>query len=136
MANRTVTTIGGGQISNASALGAFIGGTPPDAPSGLDATAKSYDEIELTWTDNADDELGFSIERRRDSEDAFTRIAKVDADVTLYSDDPLKDDTTYHYRISAFNEAAESDYSNQATTTTDEGQFTWCFIQTLTGHVN
>ncbi len=127
----TATTIGTGEISNASALGAFIGATPPSSPSGLTATARSSDEIELSWTDNADDETGFKIERREDSETGFTQIAKADANATSFNDGSLRDTTTYHFRVRAFNEAADSAFSGEATATTEEGDFSWCYIQTL-----
>ncbi len=119
------------EIGNASALGAFIGGMQPTAPSGLEATEQSYDEIELTWTDNSDDESGFKIERREDSEEGFAQVAKVDADETTFNDDDLRGERTYHYRVRAFNEAADSDYATEASATTEEGRFSWCFIQTL-----
>ncbi|HXT20513.1 MAG TPA: hypothetical protein VN923_07170, partial [Thermoanaerobaculia bacterium] len=39
-------------------------GNPPAAPSGLVATPQSTTEVELVWTDNANDETGFRVERR------------------------------------------------------------------------
>lgn len=118
-------------LENAQALGAFIGGTPPSRPTGLNAEAESYNRIALTWTDNSSDELGFKIERRMNGDDAFIQIDKVDADETTYSDDDLEKDTTYDYRVRSYNEAADSDFSATATATTDEDQFTWCFVNVL-----
>jgi YVTN family beta-propeller protein len=119
-------------ISGAYGLGAFIGGTPPDAPSDLSAVQDGDDKIDLNWTDNSSDELGFKIERRPDTGDQYVQIGTADADDTTYTDGGLQDGTTYHYRVRAFNEAADSDYSASAGATTDEGQFSWCFIQSLT----
>ena len=119
-------------ISGAYGLGAFIGGLPPDAPSDLTATQNGDDKIDLSWTDNSGDELGFKIERRLDTGDRFVQIGTVDAGVTTYTSGGLLNGTTYQYRVRAYNEAADSSYSSSAGATTDEGDFSWCFIQTLT----
>ncbi|MDA8139161.1 MAG: fibronectin type III domain-containing protein [Desulfobacteraceae bacterium] len=121
-------------IQSPYALGAFIGGLPPDAPSDLKGTAKSYDTIDLSWTDNSSDELGFFLERREKGDSNYTVIATLDANVTTYSDEPLSGGITYEYRIRAFNECAESDYATASGTsaiTTQEGGFSWCFIGTM-----
>jgi YVTN family beta-propeller protein len=126
-----VTEIGVDEIDGAFALGAFIGGSPPAAPTDLDAVASSNDKIDLNWTDNASDESGFKIERRLDTEDRFVQIAKVDANVTTYSDTRLRGSTAYRYRIRAYTEAADSGYAVSGGATTDESRFSWCFIGTL-----
>ncbi len=131
MVDQSVAMVADGQISDAYGMGTFIGGTPPDAPSDLSAVENSYDKIDLSWTDNSGDESGFRIERRQDTEEPYTRIATVDADATTYTDIGLVDNTTYHYRVQAFNEAADSDYAVSAEATTAEGSFSWCFIGTL-----
>ncbi len=127
------TTTGTDEIHGAFALGAFIGGTPPDAPSNLEAEAVSYSRIELTWDSNGSttDITGFKIERRQEDETEFEQIAKVDDDQTTYEDSGLADHTIYEYRVRAFNQAADSDYSNVAEATTEEGSFSWCFIGTI-----
>lgn len=127
----TVEEIGAEEIKGGVGLGAFIGGTPPSAPSELEAETSGHSSIDLTWTDNASDESGFKIERRPDGEDRYTQVDKVSEDTTSYTDTGLDSDTTYTYRVRAYNEAADSDYSGTAEATTDEGPFSWCFIQTL-----
>jgi YVTN family beta-propeller protein len=129
--SQTVTEVGADRISGAYGLGAFIGGTPPAVPSGLSAVKNGNDEIDLTWTDNSSDELGFKIERRFDTETRYVQVATVGADVTFYSDNGLEAGKAYTYRLRAYNEAADSDYASSAGATTDEGKFSWCFIQTL-----
>ncbi|KKK50104.1 hypothetical protein LCGC14_3128360, partial [marine sediment metagenome] len=52
---------------------------PPAAPSGLSATAISKTEIDLSWTDNADNETGFKIERSKRVNTAFAQVATVGA---------------------------------------------------------
>ena len=125
------TELGAGSISGAYALGAFIGGAPPTAPSGLTAVANGADKIDLSWTDNAGDELGFKIERRLDTEARYVQVAKVGPDVTTYTDSALLGSTAYIYRVRAYNEAADSDYATSAGASTADEKFSWCFIQTL-----
>ena len=55
----------------------------PDAPSDLASNAVASNQIDVTWTDNSDNETGFTIERKTD--DDFTEIATVSADVNSYS---------------------------------------------------
>ena len=126
----TVTVVGSGELDGAFALGAFIGGTPPSAPTGLSAQEASSSRITLTWTDNASNEAGFKIERRKHSDSTFSQISKVAANTTTYEDSGLEGDTTYDYRIRAYTEAADSDYTATSSATTEAGSFSWCFIGT------
>src|SRR5438270_878894 len=54
-----------------------------DAPSNLTATAVSSSRINLAWTDNSNNEVGFRILRSLD-ESKFTQIATVGANSTTY----------------------------------------------------
>lgn len=76
-------------------------GTELAAPTDLTATPISTTEIDLAWTDNSMDELGFAIERSLDNV-TFVQIATVAADVTSYSDTGLTPATLYYYRVRAF----------------------------------
>jgi len=96
-------------------------GDPPSAPTGLVATAISSAGIDLSWNDTSDNESSFKIERSPDGAPlAFTPHDTVNADVTSYSDTGLDPLTTYWYRVSAFNDDGDSDYSNETSATTDE----------------
>ncbi len=88
----------------------------PAAPSDLGLSNEGMG-VELSWSDNSDNELGFSIERNRKVGEAiidgFTEIATVGRDSTSYTDEgPLLLSSVYIYR--AFNAAGYSDYSNEA----------------------
>ena len=96
----------------------LVGATPlPAAPSGLTATAASTSQINLTWTDNSTNETGFLIERSPDSV-TFTQGVSVVSNVTTYSDTGLVGGTTYYYRVRAYNDSVNSEFSNIATATT------------------
>ncbi len=83
----------------------------PAAPSNLTGEAVSVSQINLGWTDNANNEDVFKIERSLDGKN-FTEIATVGANVTGYSDGNLMRDTFYSYRVRAYNAAGYSAFSN------------------------
>lgn len=92
----------------------------PAAPSNLAATPGSTSHINLAWTDYADNETGFKIERCQGSGCSnFTQIAQVGPGVTAYSNTGLSSGTTYVYRVRAYNSVANSLYSNTASARTN-----------------
>jgi len=94
---------------------AVIPATKPTAPSNL--TAQSVlNRVQLTWTDNANNEDGFKIERKTGA-GAYAEIARTGANSTSYLDSAVTVGTAYTYRIAAYNAAGDSAYSNEATVT-------------------
>ena len=93
----------------------------PQAPSDLVATTASTETIMLNWTDNSGDELGFKVERSEVSGSGYQLIGEVAPGVTSYEDQGLNPSTTYFYRVRAFNEAGDSDYSEVASAQTQDG---------------
>lgn len=92
---------------------------PLKTPSDLKATALSDTEIELTWTDNSSSAEGFKIERKKSGDTVWVEIDE--AFDTSYNDFDAEPDTTYTYRVRAFNEAAgNSEYSNEASAKTEK----------------
>jgi transcriptional regulator CtsR len=92
-------------------------GPPPNAPNDLIATPISSSQINLTWQDNSDNEAGFKIERKTGT-GSYSQIATVGAGVTSYSNSRLSANTTYYYRVRAYNTVGNSDYSSEASATT------------------
>ena len=81
------------------------------AATALDAAAA---DLQLVWNDNTADEDGFEFERQAAGSDSYTRIASLASNVTTFTDAGLAPETTYCYRIRAFNAAGESLYSQSA----------------------
>ncbi|MGN6166043.1 MAG: fibronectin type III domain-containing protein [Flavisolibacter sp.] len=86
----------------------IINGQPPARPSNLSATTASYNRINLSWTDNSNNETGFEILRSTDRFSGFSAIVKTAPNVTTYKDTLPFPDTIYYYRIRAINQYGES----------------------------
>ena len=119
-----ITTDIDGQVRNASTpdIGAdeFAGLLQIFAPSNLTAVADTF-AILLNWNDNSSNELGFYIERKNGdslSVDPFVLIDSVGTDVVSYNDLGRTPNTTYTYRVQAYNMLGVSAYSNVITATT------------------
>jgi phosphodiesterase/alkaline phosphatase D-like protein len=97
---------------------------PPNPPTLLTATAVSSSQINLSWTDNSNNETGFKIEESPNDDQHFTQIDTVGANVTTYSRTGLSANTRYYYRVRAYNGNGNSSYSNEANA--------WTFLQTPT----
>lgn len=97
--------------------------TPPAAPSHLTAVVVSSQQIDLSWSDNSDNEYFFRIERSTDGE-SWSSIATVKANSTTYSSKGLSPLTTYYYRVRSENthDEGNSDYSAVASATTPDIQ--------------
>ena len=94
---------------------------PPAAPANLVANAASATQVNLTWTDNANNETGFRLERCTDANCTnFTALAQLAANATTYADTTAAANTTYRYRVFAFNLGGDSQPSNVASVTTPD----------------
>lgn len=89
----------------------------PATPSNLIGTAVTSTQINLTWTDNSTNETGFKIERKIGSGN-YAMVGTVSANVVTYSNTGLIPNTTYTYRVYAYNSVGTSTgYSNEVTIT-------------------
>ena len=101
---RAYNTAGDSGYSNTATAVTAAAPAVPIAPSNLTATAVSKSQINLAWTDNATNEDGFYIERCTGAGCTnFTQIATVGANVTGYQNTGLTANTTYRYRVHAYN---------------------------------
>ncbi len=102
---------------------ATFGALPPAAPSGLTATAFRFnnnnDRVTLTWTDNSNNETGFTIQRATNS--AFSAglvTSTVGANITTFTTGNVPRFTTFWFRVAATNASGASDWSNVVSVTT------------------
>ena len=108
-----------GSSSNTSTVSATTLPTAPTAPSGLSSTAISSVQINLAWTDNSSNEDGFYLDRALDS--GFSTeltSATMAADVTTASWAGLTANTTYYFRVRAYNTGGSSSNTSTVSATT------------------
>lgn len=92
----------------------------PIAPSHLIAHQTSLSTtIGLTWQDNSNNESGFTIQMKGPLDSAFHNKGHVGSNITSFVADNLHPNTTYSFRVYAFNKAGSSHYSNIVTATTN-----------------
>jgi hypothetical protein len=68
--------------------------------------------MSLSWTDKANNEEGFIIERKAGTA-AFQVLTTLPANRTNYTDATTASKTTYSYRVRAFNASGSSQTSNE-----------------------
>jgi hypothetical protein len=87
------------------------------APTDLAGSAvvknKKNATVTLDWMDNSDNETGFLIQRAYDSFFTSGVVNATVADVTTFNQTVARG-TTFYYRVHAFNDTTQSDWSNTA----------------------
>lgn len=80
--------------------------TPPAsvaAPSGFTGTVISFSQINLSWTDNSNNETGFEISRASSSNGTYQVIGVTAANTTTFQHTGLAPSSTHFYKIRAVN---------------------------------
>ena|GEM_PF-743053 len=89
---------------------------PPKSPTNLQGTRQEDTVILLTWADSSSNEQGFRIERKIDGEGSWTTSGEVERNITQFSDETdVEPNSTYAYRVIAFNGMGASNPSNECT---------------------
>jgi acid phosphatase len=91
--------------------------TAPAVPGGLTAVAGSANQINLSWTD-VSSESGYRVERSADGSSNWLEIANLGANVVSYADQSVNPQTTYYYRVRAYNGGGFSAYTGVVNATT------------------
>jgi len=93
----------------------------PGAPSNLQATSTTMNQVDrqvnLSWTDNSNNETSFYIERKTGGGD-YSLVGVISANTTGFQDRYLKSATTYTYRVYITNFTGNALYSNETIITT------------------
>lgn len=88
------------------------------APTNLVAVAQSATQVDLSWSDNASDELGYYVEIKEGVGGTWGIATILGANIASFSDTGVVASTQYYYRVYAFNLDGNSLYSNEANATT------------------
>ncbi len=107
----------GGSSANSAQASATTLVSAPAAPSGLIATPVSGTQIDLSWTDNSNNEANFIVARSTTSGSGYVDIATLGANVVGYSDTAVSSGITYFYVVRASNAGGTSANSAQASAT-------------------
>ncbi len=111
---RATDNVGAAKISDPVLVLVNAPLTSPAAPTGLEATPFSTNQIRLTWADNATNETGYVIERKTGDGGTHEFLAALGANTTDHSDAGLAAGTRHYYRVFATNDAGASLASNEA----------------------
>jgi Carbohydrate esterase, sialic acid-specific acetylesterase/Secretion system C-terminal sorting domain/Fibronectin type III domain len=79
-------------------------------------TSSSYDVLKITWKpiQNA---TQYILEKKNSESEDYKELAKLDASKTEFTDISLKEKTTYLYRLKAYGDKTESDFTTAKGTT-------------------
>jgi hypothetical protein len=73
-------------------------------------TASNY--VQLDWQDNSNNEDGFVVMRSDDFGLNYNNIGSVGADIVTFNDNNITSQTTYYYKVYAYNGIGNSGFSN------------------------
>jgi lysophospholipase L1-like esterase len=112
------------QIAEIELIETGLAGAPPNTPSALNAVAASGTSINLTWQDNSTNEDGFEIYHSATSGSGFTLLTTTGANVTSYTHTDLTPSSTHYYQVRAINGQGNSEFTSEASATTQAGSGT------------
>ena len=93
--------------------------TIPNPPKNLSGSIISPTQINLSWTDNSNNETGYKIERKTGTGN-YVIVGTIDSNLSTFTNTELLPNTTYTYRVSSFNTFGNSStYSNEISLTTN-----------------
>jgi hypothetical protein len=93
---------------------------PPASPGNVTASVVSTSHVDVTWTDNSNNERGFIIYRSPDGSN-WSEVGGGAVNATSFSDLTASPATTYYYKVSAFSASYESYSDPSSPVTTPDG---------------
>lgn len=94
------------------ASNSVVQAVPPAAPTNLTATLLGP-QVSLTWTDNANNETGYIIQRATNSNFTSNLVQNtVPANTTTFQTGNLSSRTKYYFRVTAINGTSQSNWVN------------------------
>ncbi len=78
----------------------------PEAPTGLGLSPNTTAGVDLSWTDNSNNEINFLIMRSATIDGPYTQVGSVGENITTYTDDTATTGT-YFYQVIAVNIAGD-----------------------------
>ncbi len=96
----------------------------PNTPANLFVTLEEYNRVGLQWSDRSAVEDGYLIERQDQSGGPFVTVGNTLTSITVFLDRTVAADSSYVYRVRAYNESGGSDYSNSVVAQTLENPVT------------
>lgn len=113
-----------GNSSYSSLVGETTRGITPNpypaVPGDFKVITVSESSIGLTWTDTSISEDGFRIERKTTAGGTYYQIDEVKPNATSFLDMGLESSKNYHYRIQAFNQLDNSEYTEERSAKTQD----------------
>lgn len=83
----------------------------PKKPSNLIVAASAYNRVNISWTDESNNETGFEVSRSTSLIGTYTNIGSVAAGVTTFVDSVgLEPSTKYFYKVRSVNQYGQSDF--------------------------
>lgn len=83
----------------------------PAKPSDLNVFASSYNKINLSWTDNSNNESGFEVSRSTALLGTYVNIGSTTSDITTLTDSVgLTSETKYWYKVRSVNQYGQSEF--------------------------
>lgn len=86
----------------------------PAAPTLTAATPKAVNAVDLTWTDNSNNEDGFRVERSPNGSSGWATVATLAANTVSYRDVGATCGSTVYYRVVAYNISGEGVSGNSS----------------------
>jgi subtilisin family serine protease len=93
----------------------------PNAPTNLTARATAWQVIDLYYTDNSGNEIGFEIQRKRAGQANFSYLKSVDSNISHAQDTTATVGVSHTYKVRAYNMANVSSFTNTASATVPTG---------------